>query len=146
MQPRGRADQCGSQGEFARSTAEERMQYTFKIGSGGALKWMTVLAVLATAGTADISAGRADEANAKSLLKAMSDYLAAQNAISFDYESDLEIVSTQQQKVALASSGTLTVNRPNKLHATRTGGFANVEIVFDGKTLTLVGKNANLYA
>jgi len=46
----------------------------------------------------------------------------------------------------LASSGTLTLNRPDKLHATRTGGFANVEIVFDGKSLTLLGKNANLYA
>src|ERR1700730_9336750 len=36
--------------------------------------------------------------------------------------------------------------RPDKLHATRTGGFSNVEMVFDGKTLTLLGKNANLYA
>ena len=26
------------------------------------------------------------------------------------------------------------------------GGFANIEMVFDGKTLTLLGKNANLYA
>ena len=76
----------------------------------------------------------------------MSDYLAAQKAISFDYDASLEIVSTQQQKVQLASSGTLTLNRPDKLHATRTGGFANVEMVFDGKTLTLLGKNANLYA
>jgi hypothetical protein len=32
--------------------------------------------VLAAAGTANLSAGHADEANAKSLLKAMSDYLA----------------------------------------------------------------------
>jgi hypothetical protein len=46
----------------------------------------------------------------------------------------------------LASSGTLTLERPDKLHATRTGGFANVEMVFDGKTLSLLGKNANLYA
>jgi hypothetical protein len=76
----------------------------------------------------------------------MSDYLAAQKAISFDYDSNLEIVSTQQQKIGLASSGTLTLNRPDKLHATRTGGFANVEMVFDGKTLTLLGKNAKLYA
>ena len=40
----------------------------------------------------------------------------------------------------------MTLNRPDKLHVTRTGGFANVEMVFDGKTLTLLGKNANLYA
>jgi hypothetical protein len=46
----------------------------------------------------------------------------------------------------LASSGTLTLERPDKLHATRTGGFANVEMVFDGKTLSLLGKNANVSA
>jgi len=97
-------------------------------------------------GAASISVARADEAQAKSLLRAMSDYLAAQKAISFDYDSNLEIVSTDQQKVGLASSGTLTLNRPDRLHATRTGGFANVEMAFDGKTLTLLGKNANLYA
>ena len=107
--------------------------------------WAIVLAV-AVAGIASMSIARADEAQAKSLLKAMSDYLAAQKAISFDYDSNLEIVSTQQQKIGLASSGTLTLNRPDKLHATRTGGFANLEMVFDGKTLTLLGKNANLYA
>src|SRR5262245_57989053 len=122
------------------------MQYTPQRATTIVKKWATVLAVIATAGTANISAGRADEANAKSLLKAMSDYLAAQKAISFDYDSNLEIVSTQQQKIGLASSGTLTLNRPDKLHATRTGGFANIEMVFDGKALTLLGKNANLYA
>jgi hypothetical protein len=107
---------------------------------------VAVLAVTAAMGATTISAGRADEANAKSLLKAMSDYLAGQKAISFDYDTTLEIVSTQQQKIGLASSGTVTLDRPDKLRATRTGGFANVEMVFDGKMLTLLGKNANLYA
>jgi len=64
---------------------------------------------------ASVSLARADEAQAKSLLKGMSDYLAAQKAISFDYDSNLEIVTTQQQKVGLASTGTLTLNRPDKL-------------------------------
>ena len=73
----------------------------------------------------------------------MSDYLGAQKAISFDYDTTLEIVSTQQEKIGLASSGTLTLNRPNKIHLTRAGGFTNVEMVFDGKTLTLLGKNTN---
>src|SRR5271165_4373764 len=122
------------------------MQYRFRTGSRTGPKWIAVLCVLAAAGTANLSAGRADEANAKSLLKAMSDYLAAQKAMSFDYDSNLEIVSTQQQKIGLASSGAVTLNRPDKLRATRTGGFSNIEMVFDGKTLTLLGKNANLYA
>src|SRR5437870_12143507 len=107
--------------------------------------WAVVLAA-ATAGMASISVARADEAQARSLLKAMSDYLAAQKTISFEYDSNLEIVTTQQQKIGLASSGTLTLERPDKLHATRIGGFTNVEMVFDGKTLSLLGKNANLYA
>jgi hypothetical protein len=127
-------------------TTEERMPYSFSKATRTAERWAAVLTVVAAAGVANMSAVRADEANAKSLLRAMSDYLAAQKAISFDYDSNLEIVSTQQQKIALSSSGTLTLNRPDKLHATRTGGFANVEMVFDGKALTLLGKNANLYA
>ena len=126
--------------------AEERMQYTVRMVTPAMKKWVIVLAVIGTAGTAIVSAGRADEADAKRLLRAMSDYLGAQKAISFDYDVNLELVSTQQQKIALASSGTLTLNRPDRLHLTRTGGFANVEMVFDGKALTLLGKNTNLYA
>jgi hypothetical protein len=122
---------------------EEEMQYAARKVMRSLKTWATVLALLGMAWTANISAGHADEADAKRLFKAMSDYLAAQNAISFDYDVDLEIVSTQQQKIALASSGTLTLNRPDKLHLTRTGGFANAEMVFDGKTLTLLGKNTN---
>ena len=108
-------------------------------------KWGAVLTVVAAAGIANMSAGLPDQADAKRLFKAMSDYLGAQKAISFDYDVNLELVSTQQQKIGLASSGTATLNRPDKLHLTRTGGFANVEMVFDGKTLTLLGKNSNLY-
>src|SRR5271167_1925669 len=122
------------------------MPYTLRKVARAVKTWIAVFALTATAGTAHLTAAHADEANAKSLLKAMSGYLAGQKAISFDYDTTLEIVSTQQQKIGLASSGTVTLNRPDKLRATRTGGFANVEMVFDGKTLTLLGKNANLYA
>jgi hypothetical protein len=111
-----------------------------------AKSWAFILAVAAMAGTVCMSAACADETHAKALFKAMSDYLAAQQAISFDYDSTLEVVTEQQQKLGLASSGRLTLNRPDKLHATRMGGFANVEMVFDGKKLTLLGKDANLYA
>ena len=88
----------------------------------------------------------ADEADAKRLLKAMSDYLAAQQAISFEYDATLEVVTKDEQKLALASSGAVTLKRPDKLRATRSSGFADVEMSFDGKTLTLLGKNLNIYA
>ena len=40
----------------------------------------------------------------------------------------------------------MTLDRPDKARVTRHGGFADIEAVFDGKTLTLLGKNTNLYA
>ena len=103
---------------------------------------LAFVAAAVSAGTA----AQADEADAKRLLKAMSDYLGAQKAISFDFDTTLEVVSTQQQKIALANSGTLTLNRPDKLHVARKGGFTNMEMAYDGKTVTLLGKNTNMYA
>jgi len=88
---------------------------------------------------------KAAEADAKRLVRAMSDYMAAQKSISFAFDAILEVVTKDHQKLALASSGTITLKRPNKIRATRTGGFADVEMLFDGKTLTLLGKNMNLY-
>jgi hypothetical protein len=107
---------------------------------------MAAAALVLIVGLGTLSGAKADEADAKNLLKAMSDYLAAQKAISFGYDTNLEVVTQDQQKLALASSGTLTLNRPDKIHVTRSAGFADVEMIFDGKTLTLLGKNANLYS
>jgi hypothetical protein len=103
-----------------------------------------LVAALALA-LAGATAAHADEKQAKDLLKAMSDYMAAQEAISFDYDTNLEVVTKQHQKLALASSGTVTLDRPDKIRVTRQGGFANVEMVFDGKTLSVLGKDANLF-
>ena len=105
------------------------------------------VAVLALAiGLGAASTAGADEEDAKRIVKAMSDYMAAQKSISLAYDAILEIVTKDHQKLGLASSGTVTMKRPDKLRATRSGGFADVEMLFDGKMLTLFGKNANLYA
>lgn len=88
---------------------------------------------------------KADEADAKRLFKAMSDYLAAQKTLSLDFDSSFEFVSKDDQKIALASSGSMTLQRPDKIRTTRRGGFADVEMVFDGKTLSILGKDANVY-
>ncbi len=88
----------------------------------------------------------ADEADAKRLLKAMTDYVAAQKTLSFEYDAIFEVVTRDEQKLALASSGAVTLSRPDKIVATRAGGFADVEMSFDAKTLTILGKNLNIYA
>src|SRR5262245_9297633 len=80
-------------------------------------------------GAATSTAAWADEASAKGLLKTMSDYLAAQKAISFSYDSTLEIVTKDKQKLGLASSGKVILNRPDKARVARRGGFADIEAV-----------------
>ncbi len=107
---------------------------------------LSAAALILIVGLGAPSGTRADEADAKSLLKAMSDYMAAQKAISFAYDATLEVVTKDQQKLGIASSGTAILNRPDKIRATRSGGFADVEMLFDGTTVTLLGKNANIYA
>jgi len=85
------------------------------------------------------------ENDALSLFKEMSDYLTAQKTISANYDATLEIVTSDLEKIRLASSGSLAAERPNKVRMTRTGGFADVEMVFDGEHLSFYGKNLNIF-
>ena len=86
-----------------------------------------------------------DSAEAKKILKSMSDYMGAQTALSFAYDANFQVVTQDEQKLGLTSSGTVQLSRPDKVHTTRSGGFVNVEVMFDGKKLTLVGKDINKY-
>jgi hypothetical protein len=107
---------------------------------------LSSVAVVAVLGLTAATGAKAGEVEAKNLLKAMSDYMVAQKAISFAFDTNFEVVTKDQQKLSFASSGTVQLNRPDKIRATRDGGFANVEMLFDGKTLTLLAKNDNVYA
>jgi len=61
------------------------------------------------------SAGaNADETDAKRILKAMSDHMAAQKSLSFEFDATLEVVTHDEQRLALASSGSVTLNRPDR--------------------------------
>ena len=107
---------------------------------------MAAMALSLIVGLGTSAGVSADEADAKRLLKAMSDYLAAQKTLSFEYDASLEVITKDEQKLALVSSGAVTLSRPDKIRSTRSGGFADVEMSFDGKTLTVLGKNLNIYA
>src|SRR4249919_3104557 len=80
-----------------------------------------------------------DDAN--KILKAMTDYVASQKTLSLKYDSDVEVVTPDLQKVQFTSSGQLQLSRPDMLRASRTGGYSDVEIVFDGKQLTMNNKD-----
>lgn len=115
----------------------------FKKMLGRYMAAVVALSLILLFGTSSVV--RANEADAKRILKSMSDYMAAQKSISFGFDATLEVVTKDDQKLALASSGALVLNRPDKIRVIRSGGFADLEMSFDGKTLTLLGKNLNLF-
>jgi hypothetical protein len=82
----------------------------------------------------------------RDLLKAMSDFMVAQKSFSFRYQSSIEAVTDDFHKLQFISSGTVNLTRPDKLHATRSGGFVDLDVVFDGTSLGILGKNLNAYA
>jgi hypothetical protein len=104
----------------------------------------TALALLAAAITAPTAAS-AGEAEAKAMLKAMTDYMAAQKDLAFRYDASIEVVTKEGEKLQIAYSGRVALARPDRIAATRSGGFADIETFFDGKTLTILGKNKNMY-
>jgi len=83
--------------------------------------------------------------DATQILKGMSDYLASQKTFSLAFDSDVEVVTPEVEKIQFASSGKMLLSRPDKLRVSRTGGYADVEIVFDGKTISALGKNINAF-
>lgn len=92
-----------------------------------------------------VAAGGARADDAGQILKSMSDYLASQKTLSASFDSDIEIITPALQKVQFASSGQIKMSRPDKLRIRRTGGYADVELVYDGKTLSIYGNNAKAY-
>ena len=102
-----------------------------------------MIAVLVTFFTAGAAFAQGDDAN--KILMGMSEYLGGQKNISASFDTDIEVITPQIQKIQFASSGHFEMSRPDKLDFSRTGGYSDVEIIFDGKTATVFGKHVNGY-
>ena len=83
--------------------------------------------------------------DADRILQSMSSYLAATKSLSMNADVDLEIVGLNGQKLQFSNLVKFVIERPSKFHLTRQGMVADAELIFDGKTLTLHGKNLNFY-
>jgi hypothetical protein len=93
------------------------------------------------------SATAADGINpdADEILRAMSRYLAGTPAFSVSTDIGNEVVTLQGQKLEFNSSAVTVVQRPSRVHVSRQGRFADAEVFYDGKQLTLYGKTINAY-
>src|SRR5438093_1567714 len=83
---------------------------------------------------------------AKSVLKAMTDYVSSQKTIEFTFDSDIEVITPQLERIQFTNSGEALLSRPDKLRAHRVGGYADVALFFDGKTARIFAKHINGYA
>jgi hypothetical protein len=109
------------------------------------LGWLTALMVVTMTMALSSAPSRAQPTDAKGVVKAMSDFIAKQKTISITFDSDIEVITPDLQKFQFTNSGTVLMSRPDKLKATRTGGYSHVELVFDGKAATILNTDANVY-
>jgi hypothetical protein len=103
------------------------------------------LGAAATACACALPSALAQDSEAKAAFKTMSDFLAAQPSLSVSYDATLEIVTAGLMKVDLASSGSMSLARPDRIRMTRNAGIADVELVYDGTTLAAYGRKLNVY-
>jgi hypothetical protein len=115
-----------------------------KRGAAGGMGLWTAAAAVAALAIAQTPFAHAQDA--ARIFKAMSDYVANQSVVSLAFDSDIEVVTSELQKIQFTSSGQVLLNRPDKIRASRTGGYADLELVFDGQTVTALGKSLNLFA
>lgn len=87
---------------------------------------------------------QADDSSA--VLKRMTDYIAAHPDLSSQFDIEFDVITPDIEKIQFAASGTMTRNAPNRVRLTRHGGYSDVELIFDGKTTTIVDRYRNKYA
>jgi|APFre7841882724_1041349.scaffolds.fasta_scaffold48128_2 hypothetical protein len=109
---------------------------------------VTVVALLLAAALPQPALAQPDgiSPKAEKLLKASTDFLASQQQFSLDTQSSIEVVLNSGQKIQFDHTARLSVQRPNKLRAERTGDLVDQVFYYDGKTLTLHNPSDNYYA
>ena len=104
------------------------------------------IAVLLVGSMLCAAPAHADSASAKRIVKAMSDYMASQKDLSGEFDVTLDVITPELEKVQFAASGSLLLARPDKVHLIRKGGYTEVELLSDGKTMTISNMGGGSYA
>jgi hypothetical protein len=106
---------------------------------------VAAFALALTLSVSVVHGARAENDDATHILKAMSDYMASQKSINVNYDTDVEVITSELQKIQFTNSGHLLMVRPDKLRLSRVGGYTDVELTFDGKTATVLDQDHNDY-
>jgi hypothetical protein len=132
---------------WRKSREDRTMNREIYLGRGASLaKAVARLATIVAIAGAPASAAWAEEGNAKTILKAMADYVSRQEHLTLKYDTDIEVVTPAVEKIQFSASGDVTMSRPNKFRISRTGGYADVELVSDGSTVTVHDSGGKRFA
>ena len=107
---------------------------------------MAFLVMAAGLGSLPTAVAAADvDPEAEGVLRAMSTHLEGLKTFSFSAEIDNELINLEGQKLQLSGSGQALFQRPSRFYMHRQGMFSDVEMTYDGETVTLLGKRQNAY-
>src|SRR5215211_4362876 len=136
-----------SPGCICKKSREDRtMNREIYLGRGASLaRAVARLATIVAIVGASASAARAEEGDGKAILKAMADYVSRQEHLTLKYDTDIEVVTPAVEKIQFSASGDVTISRPNKFRISRTGGYADVELVSDGTHVTVYDRGGNRF-
>jgi hypothetical protein len=79
------------------------------------------------------------------ILKEMCDYLKGLQQFSCQAEITEDVLLTTGQKIQLGKSVEASVRRPDRMRVESQGDADNRQIIYDGKTITLLDRSRNVY-
>lgn len=80
------------------------------------------------------------------VLREMSRYLAGLRSFRVSADSALDVVLENGQKLQFLAASQVTVRRPDRLRSERRGADVDAVLYYDGDSVTLFGRRANLWA
>jgi len=83
---------------------------------------------------------------AKEILKKMSDYLKNARGFSFHADISFDEVLPSGLKLQFSATNKISVRRPNRIHASYDGDLDQRKFWYDGKSVTLLDTEENLYS
>ena len=112
-----------------------------------AVAWFAlgVLALLVTVSTDARAQNPAVDPAAVRMLKRMADFMDGLQQFSVKTQNTIEDELLSGHRIDRDLSASVTVKRPNKLLAVRTGELMNQRFFYDGKTLTLYNPSVKVY-
>lgn len=83
---------------------------------------------------------------AKEILKSMSEYLKNAKAFSFNADISFDEVLASGPKLQFSATDKISVRRPDRIHAVYDGDLDKRRFWYDGKSVTLLDTEENLYS